>query len=194
LALDTTRHWDDSAVAWWDDAALGWDAPVKTVPAYWETPAFDMATEQTGRVEAWGEYQMTNGTQTNLGARATYQRDGSASWGTNYPSYDNSLWETLTDRGEQAGYRRFFTSQINAAVRKVRVRFDFQSTAASNIVRILMPEVRFADTRIEADKLNLATAASASAGASGSLPATVAGYLVFQTPTGGTAKVPYYHA
>ncbi len=192
ISITTTRKWDDGAGAWWDQGPQGWDEPVTIATASWRTPTFDMLTAKTGKVEFWIEWIRENVATSTVSAKAQYQKDGGLLWGTNYPNYDNGLFETLVSQGIQGGSRTRYVSSINAALRRVRVTMEMQTAVATDRISGIAPEIRFNDTRIQVDKLNIESALTATVGGAGALPGFVQGYLKMQLADGTPIRVPYY--
>jgi hypothetical protein len=194
IAIKMTRTWDDGAGAWWDQAGVYWNEPVLTSLTSWETPPFDCASNRTGKCEFWALVTKENPATATLTVKATYKKDGGATYGTNAPDYDNSAYETLVDRGVQGGSKTMWSSNVFSGVRYVKYKVELTTSVGTDRILIAEPEMRVNDTRVQPTQLNLVSSTTVgAAGGASALPATPLGYFTFNKTDGTPVKVPYYN-
>ncbi|MDQ6989190.1 MAG: hypothetical protein Q9M19_04845 [Mariprofundaceae bacterium] len=192
----TATKWDDAG-ATWDGAGQKWDEDIVTTLTSWESSEslMDLGSNFTGRAEFHAEKLIENaGTGTKIfTVKVTYQTNGSTTWGTNEPTYNDGGYETLSENGIVSGNTTGWTGLIRTAVRKIRYKVEMQTSVAADRIWMINPILMFSDPRVGSTLTSFDTQTTVGGGGSApALPSNPVGYLIVSIKDGTQVAVPYY--
>ena len=182
IRLDTAYKWDGGSVLW-DQASRFWDTPT-VASGNWVSASQDMTDTMTLQMSLLLTLMEELDAATDLVVSCIYSADNT-NWGSNDPSLNDNIWETLTGTRLTGTQWRFAGSVYTMRYYKIRVSLATTDTTKRIILYGL--EFRGNVVNVAGYLYNQAVAASGT-------NFTISGYLgvpaVTVTPIGATPIIP----